>query len=63
MDDLNLKTGDTLSLLPTSEGILIRPHRFDRSKLAPLKDKVQQNLPAPNPKDIRRAAIDKSLRD
>ena len=63
MEELNLKTGDTLSLQATSEGILIRPHRLDVSKLAPLRDQVDMNLPAPDMEEIRRVSIHQNLRD
>lgn len=64
MESLNLKAGDTISLLPTPDGILVRPHRFDSSKLAPLRDKIQEDFPSPNLKEIRHAAsVDSSIRD
>jgi AbrB family looped-hinge helix DNA binding protein len=63
MERLRLKEGDTLSISETDEGILIKPHRFNIEKLAPLKKLVAQNLPAPNLDEIRHAALDSNLRD
>jgi len=63
MERLRLKEGDTLSISETAEGILIKPHRFNIEKLAPLKKLVAQNLPAPNLDKIRHATLDSNLRD
>jgi len=62
MDRLHLRTGDTLSISETSEGILIKPHRFDASKLAPLKGKFPPDLSPPDFDNIRHAALDPDLR-
>lgn len=62
MEKYNLREGDTLSLTETDEGILIRPCRFDMSKLAPFKDKIDHSLPAPDIDKLRHAILDPDLR-
>jgi len=63
VEKLHLKEGDALSISETPEGILIRPHRFDPTKLAPLKGKIRSDLPAPDLEAIRHASLDPNLRD
>lgn len=63
MEKLHLKEGDTLSISETNEGILIKPHRFDIEKLAPLKKLVTKTQASPKIDDIRHAALDPKLRD
>ncbi len=63
MEKLRLREGDTLSISETSDGILIKPHRFDIAQLAPLRGKIPANLPAPNIEEIRHASIQQHLRD
>lgn len=63
MEALNLKTGDRLSISEADNGIVIRPHRFDPSRLAPLKKQIDMNLSAPDLDKIRHAAAQKHLRD
>lgn len=63
MEKLQIKEGDKLVVEETSEGILIRPHRLDISKLAPLREEIDMDLPPPDFKTIRHAALDPSLRD
>ena len=62
MEKLHLHEGDTLTLSETEDGILIKPHRFDIDSFAPLKSKINKDLPAPNLDSIRHAAFNKSLR-
>ena len=64
VEKLHLKEGDTLQISETPEGILVRPHRFDPHKLAPLRNKIQSDLSAPDLEAIRHAAAhDINLRD
>ncbi len=64
VENLHLKEGDALRISETAEGILIRPHRFHPEKLAPLRNKIRPDLPAPNLEDVRHAAtLDPRLRD
>ena len=63
MEKLRLREGDLLNLEETRDGILIKPHRFDASRLAPLRGKIREDLPAPNFEAIRHAALDPGLRD
>jgi len=62
MEKLHLRAGDTLSVSETENGILIQPHRFDVSKLAPLKGRISSDLPPPDLDSIRHAALDPDLR-
>jgi AbrB family looped-hinge helix DNA binding protein len=61
-ESLHLKPGDSLTVQETKNGILIRPNRFDISKLAPLREKISPELPAPNLNTVRHAALDPDLR-
>lgn len=64
MQRLNLKEGDTLQISETNDGIVIRPLRFDINKLAPLRSKIDMNLPPPDIDEMRHAyVLDPSLQD
>lgn len=63
MEQLHLQAGDQLSLTETKDGILMRPKRFDATGFAPLKGKIDHNLPAPDYDRIRHASLDAKLRD
>jgi AbrB family looped-hinge helix DNA binding protein len=63
MDQLHLHAGDRLTLSETSDGVLMRPTRFDSEGLAPLKAKIDQSLPVPDYDKIRHASLDPKLRD
>lgn len=63
MDKLHLQSGDVIELQDTGEGYVLKPKRFDASLLAPLRNKVNMTLPAPNMDAIRYAARDIKLRD
>ncbi|MBC2595345.1 AbrB/MazE/SpoVT family DNA-binding domain-containing protein [Ruficoccus amylovorans] len=63
VERLGVKAGDTLVIEESADGFLIKPRRFNRANLAPLKDKIAANLPAPDIAAIRHAALDSDLRD
>mgnify|MGYP007011861839 CR=1 FL=1 len=63
MEKLRLREGDTLLVSETVDGILIKPHRFDVSKLAPLRGRIPADLPPPNLDEIRYASLRPHLRD
>lgn len=64
VEKLHLRAGDSLQVTETQDGILIRPHRFNPEKLAPMRHLIRADLPAPDFDDIRHAcARDASLRD
>jgi bifunctional DNA-binding transcriptional regulator/antitoxin component of YhaV-PrlF toxin-antitoxin module len=63
VEKFHLKAGDSLAVHETEEGNLIRPHRFDVARLAPLREKISRDLPAPDYKTVRHAALDPRLRD
>ena len=62
MEKLHLHEGDILTLSETDEGILIKPHRFNINDFAPLRDKIEKDLPLPDLDTIRHASLDKNLR-
>ena len=64
VEKLRLRKGDVLRISETQDGILIKPHRFTREKLAPLRNKIRTDLTAPDLDEVRHAsALDPSLRD
>jgi len=63
MEKLRLREGDMLALSETKEGFVIKPHRFDPKNLAPLRNKIRADLPAPDFEAVRHAALDPRLRD
>jgi len=62
VESLHLKPGDSLTVQETKNGILIRPNRFDISRLAPLREKISPDLPAPDLNKVRHAIVDPNLR-
>lgn len=62
VERLHLEAGDSLTVQETQNGILIQPNRFDISKLAPLRDMIPLDLPAPDLKETRHAVLDQQLR-
>jgi AbrB family looped-hinge helix DNA binding protein len=63
MDKYNLRAGDSLVLTETEEGIMIKPHRFNKEMWAPLRAKIALNTPALNLEELRHAAQNSNLRD
>lgn len=63
MESLRIRQGDTLMLIETENGLLLKARRFDAGSLAPLRDKFPSDLPAPDLEALRHAARDASLRD
>ena len=63
VEKFHLKAGERLSVQETDDGILIRPHRLDIARLAPLRKKIPHNLPAPDYETVRHASLDPRLRD
>ena len=63
MESLRIRQGDTLILMETDNGLLLKSRRFVVGKLAPLRGKIAPNLPTPDIEAIRHAAQDPSLRD
>ena len=62
MERFALKEGERLQLSETPEGILIQPHRFNPEKFAPLRNRIPDDLPAPDFEAIRHAALEPRLR-
>ena len=63
MEQLKLKAGDSLVLSETDDGVIIRPRRFSREQLAPLRNQIPENFPLLELDAVRHAAHDPSLRD
>lgn len=62
MDEFNIRPGDVLQVTPTSEGLLVRPHRLNEAALAPLRGELDPSLPPPDLRKIRHAILDPTLR-
>ncbi len=63
LDTLGLKPGDLLELLEDSKGILLRPHRVDATRLAPLRDKLRRGRGSFDLDSWREQPHDPALRD
>lgn len=64
MQKLGVKAGDTLVIEEGKDGFILKPQRFNTASLAPLKDKIDHSLPAPDKEAIHHAAAeDSTLRD
>ncbi len=60
---LGASHGNHLEIQETSEGFILRSHRIDLTKLAPLKNKIAKNLPPFDLNTFRKQPHEKSLRD
>ncbi len=63
MEHLRLRAGDTLVLSETKDGVLIRPRRLSKEKLAPLRNQVSEDCPPLDLNAVRHAKLDPDLRD
>ena len=63
MEQLNLKVGDSLVLSETEDGVIIRPRRFFKEELAPLRSQIPEDFPPLDLDAVRHAAHGSSLRD
>jgi len=60
---LGASPGSHLELQARGDGFLLRSRAVDRSKLAPLRDRIAKNSPAFDLEAFRKQAHDPSLRD
>ncbi len=63
LNTLGAKPGDQLELQPSPDGFLIKHRRVDTSRLAPLRGKLKENIPAFDIQAFRKQPHDRSLRD
>ena len=60
---MGVEPGDLLQLEETSEGFIVRPHRIDLSRLAPLRGKLGPGAEAFDVHAFRAQPHDPSVRD
>ena len=63
LDALGVGPGDQLELEEGPSGFTLRPRRIDRSRLAPLRDKIPSGHKPFNLEAFRNQSYDTSLRD
>jgi AbrB family looped-hinge helix DNA binding protein len=63
LETMGASPGDHLEIQETADGFTLRPHRIDRTKLAPLKNKIPKKTAAFDINTFRNQPHDKSLRD
>jgi AbrB family looped-hinge helix DNA binding protein len=63
LEALGVEPGDRLEIEETEGGFLIRPHRVDPSKLAPLRNKLRKGRGKFDIERFREQPYDPSLRD
>ena len=63
LKSLGASPGDHLEIVATAEGFILRPHRIDRTKLAPLKNKIREKRESFDLESFRNERHEKSLRD
>ncbi len=63
LDALGATPGCHLELQPCDKGFLLRAHRIDRSKLAPLRQQIKKNHKAFDLEAFRNQGHEPSLRD
>jgi AbrB family looped-hinge helix DNA binding protein len=63
LEHFKLKVGDSLELSETENGVIIRPRRFSRERLAPLRHQIPDNSPPLDLDAVRHAAHESDLRD
>jgi AbrB family looped-hinge helix DNA binding protein len=63
LESLGASPGDHLEIRETAQGFILRPHRIDRSKLAPLQQKIQKRGEPFDLETFRNQPHEKSLRD
>lgn len=63
LDALGVGPGDRLEIQEVPEGFLLRPHRVDRARLAPLREKLRKGVGSFHIDRFREDAGDPTLRD
>ncbi len=60
---LGASPGSHLELQPCSNGFLLKTHKIDHLKLAPLRNQISKATPAFDPETFRQQRHEPSLRD
>ena len=63
LESMGASPGDHLEIQETVHGFILRSHRIDRTKLAPLKNKISKDLESFDINTFRKQPYEKSLRD
>ncbi|WP_419858253.1 MULTISPECIES: AbrB/MazE/SpoVT family DNA-binding domain-containing protein [Candidatus Palauibacter] len=63
LDAMGVRPGDRLELLEGPHGFVIRPHKIDLSRLAPLKEQIDPDIAPFDVHAFRSERHDPSLRD
>ena len=63
LDVMGVGPGDSLELEEGPDGFILRPRRIDRTKLAPLKDKISPDHPSFDIRKFREEGYDPALRN
>lgn len=63
LDVMGVRPGDHLELLEGPEGFVIRSHKIDLSRLAPLRERIDPGVAPFNVHAFRSQRHDPSLRD
>ncbi len=63
LEALGARAGDRLELIPSPEGFLLRAHRVDAGRLAPLRGKLGKAVAPFDVQAFRRQHRDPALRD
>lgn len=63
LDALGVRPGDRLELLEGPDGFVIRPHKIDLSRLAPLREQIDPEIEPFDVHVFRSQRQDPSLRD
>ena len=63
LDAMGVGPGDSLELEEGPDGFILRPRRIDRTRLAPLKDKIPPGYPPFDIRKFREEGYDPALRD
>ena len=63
LDAMGVGPGDSLEILESPEGYLLKPRRIDHSKLGILKDLIPPDAPPFDIREFRDGTYDPALRD
>lgn len=63
LDVMGVRPGDRLELLEGPHGFVIRPHKIDLSRLAPLREQIDPDIAPFDVHAFRAQRHDPSLRD
>ena len=63
LDTMGVGPGDTLQLIPSPDGFLLRPRRIDYSRMGTLREKIPRGHPPFDIRTFRDKPYDPALRD